>query len=205
MRDARIAAIYEGANGIQAIDLVQRKLPLAGGATVRKEIAGMRAVVGRCRRARRGRLRRDRPRGSTRRPTRSNRRRASCARRSATTAIRRSPARIALSAPVRSRARRRVPRQGGARGAELRRERRRERNAGASRWRAFSPKNWRPPRRAWRASIASGARLRWRLTRRSWRTRHERDRRFSATGRCLRRVRPAARRRTPSPARCTKR
>src|SRR5260221_1875879 len=33
-RDARIAAIYEGPNGIQAIDLVTRKLPLAGGATV---------------------------------------------------------------------------------------------------------------------------------------------------------------------------
>ncbi len=30
-RDARIAAIYEGTNGIQAIDLVQRKLGLAGG------------------------------------------------------------------------------------------------------------------------------------------------------------------------------
>ncbi len=28
-RDARIAAIYEGTNGIQAIDLVTRKLPLA--------------------------------------------------------------------------------------------------------------------------------------------------------------------------------
>ena len=27
-RDARIAAIYEGTNGIQAIDLVTRKLPL---------------------------------------------------------------------------------------------------------------------------------------------------------------------------------
>jgi acyl-CoA dehydrogenase len=31
MRDARIAPIYEGTNGIQAIDLVQRKLPLGGG------------------------------------------------------------------------------------------------------------------------------------------------------------------------------
>ena len=31
-RDARIAPIYEGTNGIQAIDLVTRKLPLAGGA-----------------------------------------------------------------------------------------------------------------------------------------------------------------------------
>ena len=46
MRDARIAAIYEGANGIHAIDLVQRKLPLAGGETVKNEIAGIRAVAG---------------------------------------------------------------------------------------------------------------------------------------------------------------
>jgi acyl-CoA dehydrogenase len=30
MRDARIAAIYERTNGIQAIDLVQRKVPLSG-------------------------------------------------------------------------------------------------------------------------------------------------------------------------------
>jgi len=29
-RDARIAAIYEGTNGIQAIDLVARKVPLEG-------------------------------------------------------------------------------------------------------------------------------------------------------------------------------
>src|SRR5918995_4657648 len=33
-RDARIAPIYEGTNGIQAIDLVTRKLPLSGGETV---------------------------------------------------------------------------------------------------------------------------------------------------------------------------
>jgi acyl-CoA dehydrogenase len=45
MRDSRIAAIYEGANGIHAIDLVQRKLPLAGGKTVNEEIAGIRAVA----------------------------------------------------------------------------------------------------------------------------------------------------------------
>src|SRR5271154_3302692 len=45
MRDSRIAAIYEGANGIHAIDLVQRKLPLAGGETVRKEIAGIRQTA----------------------------------------------------------------------------------------------------------------------------------------------------------------
>jgi len=34
LRDARIAPIYEGTNGIQAIDLVMRKLPLSGGAAV---------------------------------------------------------------------------------------------------------------------------------------------------------------------------
>src|SRR5277367_2605280 len=33
-RDARIAAIYEGTNGIQAIDLITRKVPLGGGAVV---------------------------------------------------------------------------------------------------------------------------------------------------------------------------
>ena len=42
LRDARIAAIYEGTNGIQAIDLVQRKLGLSEGDTVRREIADMR-------------------------------------------------------------------------------------------------------------------------------------------------------------------
>ncbi len=46
MRDARILTIYEGTNGIQAIDLVQRKLPLSGGATVRAAIARMRKVQG---------------------------------------------------------------------------------------------------------------------------------------------------------------
>jgi acyl-CoA dehydrogenase len=45
MRDARIAAIYEGANGVQAIDLVQRKLPLSEGATVARVIAEMRTVA----------------------------------------------------------------------------------------------------------------------------------------------------------------
>jgi len=45
LRDSRIASIYEGTNGIQAIDLVQRKLPLAGGATLKREIADMRAIV----------------------------------------------------------------------------------------------------------------------------------------------------------------
>ncbi|MEZ5893276.1 MAG: acyl-CoA dehydrogenase [Parvularculaceae bacterium] len=40
MRDARIAAIYEGTNGIQAMDLVGRKLQGDGGAAVKKFIAG---------------------------------------------------------------------------------------------------------------------------------------------------------------------
>src|SRR5690606_9898363 len=35
VRDARIAMIYEGANGIQGLDLVGRKLPKDGGRAVR--------------------------------------------------------------------------------------------------------------------------------------------------------------------------
>jgi acyl-CoA dehydrogenase len=38
-RDARILAIYEGTNGIQAIDLVMRKLPLSNGACVKAVLA----------------------------------------------------------------------------------------------------------------------------------------------------------------------
>ncbi|ARP97661.1 acyl-CoA dehydrogenase [Pseudorhodoplanes sinuspersici] len=44
-RDARIAAIYEGTNGIQAIDLVTRKLPLNGGETVKTFIAELREIA----------------------------------------------------------------------------------------------------------------------------------------------------------------
>ena len=44
-RDARIAAIYEGTNGIQAIDLVTRKLPLSGGAAVAAHIKEFRGIV----------------------------------------------------------------------------------------------------------------------------------------------------------------
>lgn len=44
-RDARIAAIYEGTNGIQAIDLVMRKVPLNGGDTVRAQLADMARVI----------------------------------------------------------------------------------------------------------------------------------------------------------------
>jgi hypothetical protein len=44
-RDARIAQIYEGTNGIQAIDLVTRKLPMAGGAVVRGYLDELRRTV----------------------------------------------------------------------------------------------------------------------------------------------------------------
>ena len=44
-RDARIAAIYEGTNGIQAIDLVARKVPLEGGNTVRLYLEELRRTV----------------------------------------------------------------------------------------------------------------------------------------------------------------
>ncbi|MEP5368547.1 acyl-CoA dehydrogenase [Parvibaculum sp.] len=42
LRDARILPIYEGTNGIQAIDLVTRKLPLGNGDVARAFIAEMR-------------------------------------------------------------------------------------------------------------------------------------------------------------------
>jgi butyryl-CoA dehydrogenase len=45
-RDARIAPIYEGTNGIQAIDLVTRKLPMEGGAVVEQFISALRDDVG---------------------------------------------------------------------------------------------------------------------------------------------------------------
>ena len=44
-RDARIAPIYEGTNGIQALDLVGRKLPYDGGAFVKSFVASLRATA----------------------------------------------------------------------------------------------------------------------------------------------------------------
>jgi 3-(methylthio)propanoyl-CoA dehydrogenase len=44
-RDARIAPIYEGTNGIQALDLVGRKLPYDGGAFVKGFLAEQRSIV----------------------------------------------------------------------------------------------------------------------------------------------------------------
>lgn len=45
LRDARIAPIYEGTNGIQAMDLVMRKLPLGGGAAVDALLAEIEADI----------------------------------------------------------------------------------------------------------------------------------------------------------------
>jgi 3-(methylthio)propanoyl-CoA dehydrogenase len=45
-RDARISPIYEGTNGIQAADLVGRKLALEGGETLRRLLAEMRGTPG---------------------------------------------------------------------------------------------------------------------------------------------------------------
>jgi hypothetical protein len=44
-RDARIAAIYEGTNGIQALDLATRKVPLDNGNTVAAYIAELRRTT----------------------------------------------------------------------------------------------------------------------------------------------------------------
>ena len=44
MRDAKIAEIYEGANGIQANDLIGRKVARDGGATAKAMIETMRAL-----------------------------------------------------------------------------------------------------------------------------------------------------------------
>ena len=45
MRDARICAIYEGTNGVQAIDLVTRKLRLGDAGVLWREIEDMRKVL----------------------------------------------------------------------------------------------------------------------------------------------------------------
>ena len=45
VRDARITQIYEGTNGVQAMDLVGRKLTMRGGETVRRYLAAIRAEL----------------------------------------------------------------------------------------------------------------------------------------------------------------
>ncbi|MEM6795632.1 MAG: acyl-CoA dehydrogenase family protein [Acidobacteriota bacterium] len=49
LRDAKIASLYEGTNGIQALDFVGRKLPMAGGAPMRALLGEMRETAGRLR------------------------------------------------------------------------------------------------------------------------------------------------------------
>jgi alkylation response protein AidB-like acyl-CoA dehydrogenase len=49
LRDSRIASIYEGTNGIQAIDLVTRKLPLGEGAHIRGYVGELRKIAERAR------------------------------------------------------------------------------------------------------------------------------------------------------------
>jgi hypothetical protein len=44
VRDSRIAPIYEGTNGIQAIDLVMRKVPMRGGGVVADLLAQLEAL-----------------------------------------------------------------------------------------------------------------------------------------------------------------
>ena len=46
LRDVRITPIYEGTNGIQAVDLVTRKLPRKGGAVVKDHLARLAAIDG---------------------------------------------------------------------------------------------------------------------------------------------------------------
>lgn len=45
LRDARILPIYEGTNGIQAIDLVMRKLPLSAGSVLKTYLAEVEATI----------------------------------------------------------------------------------------------------------------------------------------------------------------
>ena len=90
-RDARILAIYEGTNGIQAIDLVTRKLPLSGGAAVRayiEELRGTLAAVNAANDPAFGAT----GHGSTTRSTASSAPRNGCSARSRTTPTPRSPA-----------------------------------------------------------------------------------------------------------------
>lgn len=50
-RDARIAPIYEGTNGIQAMDLVGRKVPMRGGGAITDYLAGIEATAAQAREA----------------------------------------------------------------------------------------------------------------------------------------------------------
>ena len=75
LRDARIAPIYEGTNGIQADDLVGRKLMRDNGAAARALIAEMRGAETRARRGGTATISRRSARARRRRSTRWTRRR----------------------------------------------------------------------------------------------------------------------------------
>ena len=158
MRDARIAAIYEGTNGVQAIDLVQRKLPLSGGA----------AVAARDRRDARGRRRGG---GDGRRGFGATAARLGEAVDALERATAYSSATRSRADPAATRSRARRPISGcsalalggvclakaGLAAQSLAAPSATLRSSAASLWRASSPKNSRPPRRAWRSAIRSGA------------------------------------------------
>ena len=78
LRDARIAPIYEGTNGIQAIDLVLRKLPLSNGDAGAPADRGDARHPAAARQGGDAGLRLDRRRGCARRSRASIARRASC-------------------------------------------------------------------------------------------------------------------------------
>jgi alkylation response protein AidB-like acyl-CoA dehydrogenase len=123
-RDARITTIYEGTTGIQANDLIGRKIARDGGKALLAAIARMRGVQGATRRCGLGRARRHRQ---------ARARRRGCAR-GGNALDRRAPARGSACRPrgcgtvpraVRHRLRRRRARPGGARGGTAPRGRRR--------------------------------------------------------------------------------
>ena len=160
MRDARIAPIYEGTNGIQAIDLVARKLPLSGGETVRRADRGD-ARHRRSGSSRRRRRPSARPAPRLRDAVESLDRATSFMLKAALRQRARGGARRrdAVSAPVRAGAGRRGARRGGAR-----RERRRRRPATpirrtrpASRSAASSPRTSRRAARGLEETVIFGA------------------------------------------------
>ena len=92
-RDARIAPIYEGTNGIQAIDLVTRKLPLSGGAVVRDYLDELRTTVEAVQGHERSGFRRDRRAACAKRSTALIARRLAAGQVRTRSPTRRSPAR----------------------------------------------------------------------------------------------------------------
>ena len=140
LRDARILPIYEGTNGIQAIDLVMRKLPLAGGETVKSFIGDLRRTLHAVNSANDQASARPAC-GSTRRWRASNARPIGCSTAATTIPTPRSPARRPICGCSRPRpAARCSPRKRWRRGVSPTPKRRR-----ASRSRASSPRTSRSP------------------------------------------------------------